>query len=643
MIAGVKRIYRFVDFTLDVSEHRLLRESEEIYLQPKTFETLLYLIERHGHLATKKELLDALWADTFVTENALSRCIKEVREALGDDAHEPRYIKTVPRLGYKFIADVEEGSNLCPTTELGPKDRLDSNERLKEKVEVEQRGTTVEPIRYGLENFVTRRVAFSAIAGVVLIGLGIVLLIYASREKYAQPSSQITSIAVLPFKPLRADARDEPLELGIADTLITTLGKVRQLTVRPTSAVRKYTALDQDPLMAGREQQVDAVLEGSIQRLQDEIRVTVRLLRVTDGAQLWSDKFDQKSDDIFLVQDSISGQVARTLAVKLTGEEKESLTKRYTSDPEAYQFYLKGRYFLNRSTDQDFRKSIEYFQKAVNKDPNFALAYAGLADSYAQLGSFSLVEMKDSYESARIAAMNALTRDENLSEPHASLGYIMMSYYWNWPEAEKQFKQAIDLDPNYGMAHNWYSQYLAFMGRSDEAIKEAKQAQQIDPLSPWNNSAFVSFLGRQYENAILESQKTLELDPNFAVAHMIIGLSYVEEKKYQQGISELQRATDNPDSEALLAYAYAVAGKRTEAQAILAELEKRSKQKYVASFPIAAVYAALGDKNKAFKQLEKAYAERSWAMGMLKVNPVFDSLRSDPRFSELLLRMNLAN
>ena len=193
------------------------------------------------------------------------------------------------------------------------------------------------------------------------------------------------------------------------------------------------------------------------------------------------------------------------------------------------------------------------------------------------------------------------------------------------------------------MAHNWYSQYLAFMGRSDEADKEAKLAQRIDPLSPWNNSAFVSFLARKYEKAILESQKTLELDPNFAVAHMIIGLSYVEEKNYQQGISELQKATDNPDSEALLAYAYAVAGKRTEALAILADLEKLSRRKYVASFPIAPVYAALGDRNNAFKQLEKAYAERSWAMGMLKVNPVFDSLRSDPRFSELLRRMKLAN
>ena len=639
MAAGVKRIYRFADFTLDVSEHRLLRDSEEIYLQPRTFGTLLYLIERHGHLITKKELLDELWIDTFVTENALSRCIKEVREALGDDAHQPRYIKTIPRVGYKFIADVQEASNLSPTTELSRTDRIGVREHFKEKVEIEEREAKVESIGYELANFVARRVVTITIVGVALIG--IVLLIYSSTEKHTQPSPQISSIAVLPFKPLVNGARDESLEMGIADTLITTLGKVSQLTVRPMSSVRKYTALDQDAVSAGREQQVDAVLEGSIQRLPDEIRVTVRLLRVTDGAQLWSDKFDQKSTRIFMIQDSISEQVARIVAVKLSGEEKELLTKHYTSDPEAYELYLKGRYFLNRSTDQDFRKSIEYFQQALEKDPNYALAYAGLADSYAQLGSFSLVQMKDSYERARTAAMNALEKDENLSEAHASLGYILMNYYWDWTEAEAQFKQAIDLNVNYAMAHNWYSQYLAFMGRSDEAITEAKRAQQIDPLSPWNNSAFVSFLGRRYDSAIVESQKTLELDPNFAVAHMIIGLSHVEKKDYQQGISELQKARDNPDSQALLAYAYAVAGNRRDARKILEELKQLSKQKYVSSFPIAAVYAALGDRDESLKQLEKAYAERSWAMGMLKVNPVFDSLRSDSRFSELLRRMNL--
>jgi Tfp pilus assembly protein PilF len=429
--------------------------------------------------------------------------------------------------------------------------------------------------------------------------------------------------------------------MGMADSLIAVLGNLNGVTVRPISAVRKYTGLDQDALAAGREQRVDAVLEGNIQKTNDEIRVTVRLLRVTDGVQLWSDKFDQKSNDIFLIQDSISQRVAATLANKLSGSERQLLTKHHTQDPAAYQLYLKGRYFLNKSTEQDFRKAIEYFESALQKDPNYAAAYAGVADAYAQLGSFGLVEMKQSYERAKDAIEKALERDDKLAEAHASLGYILTNYYWNWSEAESQFKQAIDLNPNYAMAHNWYSQYLGFMGRPEEALRESKRAQEIDPLSPWTNSGFISFLARRYDEGIAESQKALELDPQFAAAHMVIGLSYVQKKNYEQAIAELQRAQDNPDSRALLGYAYGVAGKRTEARHLLEELQQVAKEKYVSPFPVAATYVGLGETDKAFEMLEKAYVERSWAMGMLKVNPIFDPIRSDRRYVELLRRMNL--
>src|SRR6266498_658382 len=654
MVPAGKRIYRFADFTLDTSEHRLLRGSREIYLPPKTFETLLYLIDRHGHLVKKNELLDTLWADTFVTANALTRCIKEVREALEDDAHQPRYIKTIHRVGYKFIADVEEipqpssqeelkslaATKLAVTEQLEgetPQENLELAERVVPPTEpvhdlqVEQRSLRLSP----------HTVLLASIAGVALVGLA--LLAYYLRSNQIPPPVQIRSIAVLPFKPLVVEARDESLQLGMAETLITTLSNVSQITVRPTSAVRKYTGLEQDAVVAGREQRVDAVLDGSIQRLGDRIRVTVRLVRVEDGAQLWAGKFDENSTDIFMVQDSISKQVAGALAVKLTGAERELLTKHYTGNTEAYQLYLKGRYFLNKSTGEDFRKSIDYFQQALEKDPNYALAHAGLADSYAQLGSYGLIQMNDSYPRARSALTRALEMDEKLGEAHASLGFILMNYYWDWAEAEKRFKRAIELNPNYAMAHNWFSQLLGFMGRSQEAIREAKRAQEIDPLSLWTNSniGFVSYLGRQYDEAILASQRTLELDPDFAVAHMITGLSYVQKKMYDEGISELQRAKANPDSRALLAYAYAVAGKRSEALKILDELDQLTKEKYVSPFPIAVAYTGLGENDRAFEALEKAYADRSWGMGMLAVNSVFDPLRSDPRFSALLRRVNL--
>jgi DNA-binding winged helix-turn-helix (wHTH) protein/TolB-like protein/tetratricopeptide (TPR) repeat protein len=653
MLTAVKRIYRFADFTLDTSEHRLLRGREEIYLPPKTFETLLYLVERHGHLIKKNELLDTLWADAFVTENALTRCVKEVREALQDDAHQPRYIRTFPRVGYKFIAEVEEipipvESEEFGATKIVPGEKVGEDTSRLEKLAVAGAGVlTAEPVRAPPPErrtswALTRKTLLVPLAGAALIL--IVLLAYYLRPKQVPPPVQIRSIAVLPFKPLVVEASDDSLQLGMADTLITTLSNVSQITVRPTSAVRKYTGLEQDSVVAGREQRVDAVLDGSIQKLGDRIRVTVRLLRVADGAQLWASKFDEKSADIFLVQDSISKQVADALAVKLTGAERELLTKHYTGDTEAYQLYLKGRYFLNKSTGEDFKKSIEYFQQALARDPNYALAQAGLADSYAQLGSYGLIQMKDSYPRARVALTRALESDDKLGEAHASLGFILMNYYWDWAEAERRFKRAIELNPNYAMAHNWYSQHLAFTGRSQEAIREAKRAQEIDPISPWTNSdiGFVSYLARQYDEAILASQKTLELDPDFAVAHMIIGLSYVQKHRYDEGIAELQRAKANPDSRALLAYAYAVAGESREARKILKELDQLSKQKYVSPFPIAVAYSGLGENDRAFEALEKAYAERSWGMGMLGVNPIFDGLRSDPRFALLLRRVNLA-
>jgi DNA-binding winged helix-turn-helix (wHTH) protein/TolB-like protein/Tfp pilus assembly protein PilF len=652
MLPAVKRIYRFADFTLDMSEHRLLRGAEEIYLQPKTFETLLYLVARHGHLVTKNELLETLWADAFVTENALTRCVKEVREALGDDAHQPRYIKTIHRVGYKFITDVEEvqqcSSQEEPIHSAASKFVLTEQregEVPQQNPEVVQRVVSlVEPVHslpHHSPRALPKTVLLATITAVALVGL--MLLSYYWRPKQMPPPVQIKSIAVLPFKPLVRDERDDSLQLGMADTLITTLSNLSQITVRPMSAVRKYTGLEQDAVFAGREQKVDAVLDGNIQRLGDRIRVTVRLVRVDDAAQLWAGKFDEKSSDIFLVQDSISKQVAEALAVRLTGEERQLLTKHYTGDTEAYQLYLKGRYFLNKSTEEDFRKSIEYFKQAIEKDPNYALALTGLADSYAQLGSYGLIQMNDSYPRAREALTRALEMDERLGEAHASLGFVLMNYYWDWPEAEKRFKRALELNPNYAMAHNWYSQHLSFMGRSQEAISEAKRAQEIDPLSLWTNSniGFVSYLARQYDEAIAASRRTLELDPDFAVGHMIIGLSYVQKKAYDQSISEFQRATANPDSRALLAYAYAMAGKRSEALKIVDELGQLSQQKYVSPFAIAVAYIGLGEKDRAFEALEKAYAERSWGMGMLAVNPVFDPVRSDPRFSVLLRRVSL--
>lgn len=626
MSKQAKLFYLFGPFRIDVAERLLRRDGESIPLTPKAFDLLLMLVENKGHLLEKDELMKMLWPNTFVEEANLSNNISQLRKALSiDPVHQ--YIETVPRRGYRFIADVTE---LSPTPEIVSGEHPDSK--------ADERKESISSIS---DTSRQSTVFWFALAVVALLALGPVIYYFWPKKPVTQQS--IRTIAVLPFKPLAADSGDESLEMGMADTLITRLSNLRQLIVRPTSAVRKYTALDNDELAAGREQRGDAVLAGTIQKASDKIRVTVRLVRVADGALLWADQFDEKFTNLFAVQDSISERVAGALAVRLTGDEREVLTKHYTANTEAYQLYMRGRYFLNKSTEADFRRSIDYFQQAIDRDPNYALAYAGLADSYVQLGFYGSMPMNESHSQARDAAWRALQIDDNLGEAHAALAIILTTYYWDWPEAEKQFKRAVELSPNYARGYNWYSQYLSFMGRHDEALSEAKRAQEIDPLSLFLNSniGMVCFLARQYDQAISAAQKTLELEPDFPLAHMIMGLAYVQKRMYEQGISELQKATAHPDSRALLAYAFSTAGKRSEARKLLDELEQESKNKYVASAPVAIAYIGIGERERAIELLEKAYDERLWEMAMLKTNPVFDPLRSDPRFESLVQRVGL--
>lgn len=628
--------YEFGPFRLDAVERSFRRGDESVPLTPKAFDLLLLLVQNKGHLLEKDEIMTRLWPETFVEEANLSNNISLLRKALNDDIGRHRYIETVPRRGYRFIAEVSrvQGDDDGRYDQDGSRDDI-----LLQHDLVPDETRIITTHRY--------RSVGIFLAVLFLVG-GVGYVTYRMWPKTSgvtdsTPSGEIKSIAVLPFKSLDAEHRNQTLELGMTDTLITRLTNLREVVVRPTSAVREYVALEQDPIAAGREQNVDAVLDGTIQKSGDRIRVTARLLRTADGITLWAETFDTEFTDVFQVQDSISERVAAQLAFKLSPEEHERLTKHYTSSTEAYQLYLKGRYFLNASTEEDFRKSIDYFNRALALDPAYALAYAGLADSYVQLGFFGSMPMNESHPKARAAALRSLEIDDQLGEAHASLAIILTTYYWDWGAAEEQFKRAIELNPNYAMTHNWYSQYLAYMGRSDVAIQEARRAQEIDPLSLFANSniGLVLFLARQYDEAIYASQKTLEFDPDFAVAHMVMGLAYLEKKMYSESISELRKARDHPDSLGLLAYALGVSGRKDEARKILNQLQLLSKDRYVASAPVAIAYIGLGEKDRAFDWLEKALDERLWEMGTLKVNPVFDPLRADERFESLLSRVHL--
>lgn len=488
-------------------------------------------------------------------------------------------------------------------------------------------------------------------AGVLILAV-IAGAFYVARRQQSSDvanNNQIKSIAVLPFKPLVATNRDETLELGMADTLITKLSNIRNVDIRPISAVRKYTALEQDAIAAGRDQQVDAVLDGVIQRSGDQVRVSVRFLRVNDGSQVWSGQFQENMTQIFAVQDSISERVVSALALTLAGGEIQQLTKHHTNNPEAYELYLKGRFQLSRLTDDGFLKARDYFQQAVGLDPNYALAHAALADAYVQLGGWNVATPKESFPKARDAANRALQFDPNLAEAHATLAMVSFAFDWDWKTAEQEFKRALDLNPNYADAHQMYGYYLVAMKRFDESLAQMQRARELDPASLSKVSGIgevLNFMGRTDE-ALAQYNKALELDPNSGFANWALGNVYVHRRMYDEAIAQYQKAIPlsgtSPDEPATLAYAYAKSGRRKQALETIEELKGRSARSYVPSTLIAATYAALGDHDEAFKWLNKAVEQRDGVLVFTSVDPMFTELRSDPRYTVTLQQVGLVN
>ena len=638
--------YRFGEFTVDPHRRVILREGAAVPLSSKAFDLLLALIESEGGELSKDELMSRVWADQIVEDANLTVTMAQLRKALGEKASDHRFIVTIPGRGYRFVGELrrEEPRDVQTTLIAGP----DKTRALEEE--------PAPPAPWGEGPSPVNASAASvrsphALPGLIVIGvvlaIGIVAYYFWVKRAPANFPPQIKSIAVLPFKPLLAESRDESLEMGMADTLIARLSNIRELNVRPISSVRKYTALEQDPIAAGREQRADAVLEGQIQKAAEKIRVTVRLLRVADGTPMWSGQFDEKVTDIFTVQDSISERVAAALAVTLTNEEQRGLTKRHTEDPEAYQSYLKGRYQLNRLTDDGFFKGRDYFQQAIDKDPNYALAYAALADAYNALGGFDALASKDAFPAAREAAEKALKLDEGLAEAHSALADVKFSFDWDFPSAQQEFQRALAINPSYADAHQTNGYYLTAMGRFEEAHREMKRALELDPLSLEKTAAIgeVLYHQRLYDQAIVQYRRALEVDTNSGFTHWALGRALTAQGKYSEAIAEFRTAIplsgDSPDEPAELARAYALSGKRDEALKVLEDLKRLSEQKHVAPTVIAAIYGALGDKTQAFVYLDKAYRERDFILVMLNVEPMFDSLRSDQRFTELSRRVGL--
>lgn len=563
----VSHHYEFGPFLVDPRDRLLLRNNRLLPLPPKVFDTLAVFVEHSGDLLEKNDLLNRVWPDTIVEEGNLTQAVYTLRKVLGSDPDGRPYIETIPRRGYRFVADVR-------------------------KVEA------------------------------------------------TEAPSPGRSLAVLPFRTLGADA-DQYLQIGMANAIITKLSNIPQITVRPTSAVLKYAGHQSDPLRIGRELGVDSVLEGTIERSEDRIRLTVQLLLMRDGAPLWGEVIEEQFTNIFGVEDSISEQVARVLKLKLSGEEKQKLTKRNTENVKAYQLYLRGRYLLDKRVEVEMNKSITYFNQAIELDPEYALAYTGLAHAHFLLGVYRSCPPKDAFPKAQVAAERALAIDGELVEARACLAYVKACYDWDWVEAEKEFRIALELNPNYATGHIWYSDYLSAVGRLDEALAQVDLALELDSLSLINNLnlALHLYFGREYERAIEQLQRTLELDPYYALAHSTLGTAYTQQERYQEAIEEFRRAVHlsgrSPLMLAALGRVYALSGQPDKARKLLEELIHLSAQRYVSPCDIAIIYAGLGEKDLAFEWLDQAYAERSGRLFFLAVDPYWDNLRTDSRFANL--------
>ncbi len=471
----------------------------------------------------------------------------------------------------------------------------------------------------------------------------------APLQRRRSSRKTIDSLAVLPLINASNDAEMEYFSDGITESIINNLSQLPKLRVVPRSTVFRYKGREVDPQAIGRELNVRAVLTGRVLQHGDSLVIKTELIDVEQESQLWGEQYRRKMADIFELEQEISREISGKLRLRLSGEEKKRLVKRYTENTEAYQLYLKGRYYTNKRTEGWIKKGIEYFQQAIDTDPNYALAYAGLADAYAFLASSTGgMPPRDTYPKAKAAAQKALLIDDALAEAHTSLGFFHLMYDWNFAEAEREFKRAIKLNPGYANAHDGYGFLLKATARSEEAIRASRQAKKLDPLSLFTNVSlgWAYYFARDYERAIEQGRKALELEPNFDFAYWIVGLALAQQGRMDESISALNRAVlltgGGLTHEAHLGYAYALSGKREEARQVLADLEEITKEKYVSAYYFAIIHLGLGEQELTFQWLERAFEERAGFLAFIKVEPMFDPLRSDERFSNLLERMGLA-
>ena len=631
MSSLVNSLYEFGEFRLDAHKRTLRRGEDLVALTPKAFDTLLTLIERQGQTVTTDELMKAVWPDSFVEESNLTQAVYVLRKALGQ-TRDQGYIVTLPGQGYRFVADVKPVQRTAtPAADTGDNGHaiLSSPRRAQQ---------------------LRRRL-------LVLLGIAVVLfLISAAYFKWFRPrpvSAARTMLAVLPFENFTGDPAQDYFSDGLTEEMISQLGDLdpRHLGVIARTSVMHYKHSQASIPQIGKDLGVQYVIEGSVRRDSERVRITAQLIQVSDQSHLWAREYDRELSHLLELQSEIAREVANEIEFSLSGRRpiKAREAAAPVPDPksyEAYDLYLKGRYFWNKRTEGGFRQAADYFQQAIDKDPNYGRAYAGLADTFTLMSTWFVGSQNELMPKARTAALRALELDESLAEAHASLALIRENYDYDWPGSEKEFRRAIQLDPQYATAHQWYAELLSWQGRFEEAFAESERARQLDPLSLIiaSDYGWILYDSRQFDNAVKQARLVLELDPNFDHARALIVPSYFQLGRSDEAVDLINRWAGRDQGQWTLAWKVAVysrSGHAEEARRAVAKLEQISRPRADRTPTLLLGYLNAGEKDQAIELLQRAYSEHSNVVVQIKVNPMFDPIRNDPRFKDLLRRVGL--
>ncbi len=635
---GPTSVVRFGTYEVSLQSGEVRKAGLKIRIQQQPMKLLEILLEHPREVVTREELRSRVWPGESLGDfdQALNIAVGKLRSALGDSAENPRFIETLPKVGYRFIAEVSVVDAYVRSKK--PESVAEDLPATEPAHKLQVAASAVVPQR---RRWTTRRVIV-ALALVVSLSILALLLIHPRGH----PPMGIHSLAVLPLDNLSGDASQNYFADGMTDELITDLAQISALRVISRTSVMVYKGARKPLPQIARELNVDAVVEGTVLRSGDQVRITAQLIEASTDKHLWSQSYEGELRDTLALQNRVAGAIADQIRINLTPQEQAALKNVKVVNPEAYESYLKGRYFWNKRTADSLRAALAYFKQAIEEDPNYAQAYSGLADTYALLGDweYGVLAPNEAYPKAKAAAIKALELDNTLSEAHTSLAFSSDVFDWDWESAEREFRRAIELNPGYATAHHWYAWHLSETGRNSEAVAEMRKAENLDPLSLIISAdiAEILLVAHLNDEAIEQGRKTVVMDPNFAIGHYELGQAFVQKHSYNEAIAEFHKAIELSGGSvpcmSNLAYAYAVSNKRNEAVRLLNDLKTRSTGN---ASEIALMYVGLGDKDQAMKWLEKAYEEHFNPSILLR--PAFDPLRSDPHFQNLVHRIGLAS